>query len=79
MGYIVEGKERFETPNHGVVFRYANPCDGEGGHEYSGNICPNCGRDFCYSCWGSTNVHEGGKYDPDFMDCPHCGHDYYAE
>lgn len=34
-------------------------------------------RDFCASCCENTNLHEGGKYDPDFMTCPGCGHDYF--
>jgi hypothetical protein len=81
MGYIikVEGKEKeiFETPDHGVNFRFANPCTENGDHEYAERICPKCGQDFCFSCCGATNVHEGGKYEPDFMACPACGHNYY--
>jgi len=56
-----------------------NPCDNLGGHEYSTNICPKCKRDFCWACGGNTNVHEGGKYEPDFMYCPQCGHDIYSD
>lgn len=46
-------------------------------HEYAEKECPSCGDVFCWTCCGSTNVHEGGKYIPDFMLCPSCGHDYY--
>lgn len=52
-------------------------CRPGGGHEYAEKICK-CGRVFCYSCCSGTNVHEGGKYEPDFMFCPSCGADYYA-
>jgi hypothetical protein len=51
-----------------------DPC----GHEYADKTCPVCGEVFCFNCCGSTNVHEGGKYELDFMDCPKCGHDYYS-
>jgi hypothetical protein len=78
MGYIVEHKEIFETPDHGVNFSFTNPCC-EWDHEYAEKICQKCGRDFCYSCCESTNVDSGGKYEPDFMLCPGCGHDYYEE
>lgn len=79
MGYIVngKGKEVRETPDNGVEFAYA--CTEMGGHEYAEKICPRCGTEFCFSCCGETNVHEGGKYQPDFMTCPGCGHDYYDE
>ena len=46
-----------------------------GMHEYSVETCPKCGREFCWNCCGGTNVHHGGKYDPDFTLCPGCGHD----
>lgn len=78
MGYIVNGREIFEMPENGIEFEFANPCS-EMGHEYADKICPACGRDFCYACSKNTNVHEGGKYAPDFMECPGCGHDYYDE
>ena len=82
MGYIIDipggKKEIFETPNRGVTFSFANPCH-EMGHGYAEKICPKCGRDFCFSCCEETNVHECGKYYPNFMICPTCGHDYYAE
>jgi len=77
MGYKTETGEVFETPSHGVIFEFANPCC-EMGHEYAEKICPTCGRDFCFSCCGTTNVHEGGKYQNDCMTCPKCGADYYA-
>ena len=48
-------------------------------HEYAERTCAQCGRDYCWSCCGATNVHEGGKHSPDFMECPDCGHDWYAE
>jgi hypothetical protein len=51
-------------------------CPG-GQHQYSANTCE-CGREFCYSCCGGTNVDQGGKYDPDYMLCPSCGRDFYA-
>lgn len=44
-------------------------------HEYAEETCPNCGQEFCFACCGSTNVHEGGKYEPSFMLCPRCGKD----
>ena len=47
-------------------------------HEYSEKIC-GCGKVFCYSCCGSTNVDQGGKYEADYMTCPACGLDYYRE
>lgn len=47
-------------------------------HAYAERICPICGAIFCFNCCGNTNVHEGGKYDPDFMNCPRCGHDIYS-
>lgn len=50
-----------------------------GMHEYSEETCPKCGKVFCWSCCGGTNVHQGGKYEPDFMLCPKCGHDILAE
>ena len=46
-------------------------------HNYSTKVCPNCQGVFCYDCCNGTNVDQGGKYDPDYMFCPHCGHDYY--
>ena len=48
-------------------------------HEYFERECPHCGQVFCFSCCASTNVHEGGKYEPDFMLCPKCGYDYYSD
>ena len=48
-------------------------------HEYAEKICPHCGIMFCYTCCGGTNVDQGGKYDPDYMNCPNCGHDYYQK
>lgn len=53
-------------------------CLTPGSHEYAEQIC-NCGKVFCWSCCISTNVHEGGKYEPDFMLCPRCGHDIYED
>ena len=47
-------------------------------HSYGTRECV-CGEVFCWECCGSTNVHEGGKYQPDFMACPKCGADWYAE
>jgi hypothetical protein len=54
-------------------------CGVYGGHEYAEKACPKCGQVFCFSCCRGTNVHCGGKYDPDYMYCPGCGADYYAE
>ena len=51
----------------------------EGGHEYSEQTCPECGEVFCWNCCGNTNVHEGGKYDKDFMLCPKCGCDILSD
>jgi len=48
----------------------------KGYHEYDEKTCA-CGRVFCFACCKWTNVHEGGKYAPDYMDCPACGQDYY--
>ena len=48
-------------------------------HQYSERDCPKCGAVFCWNCCQATNVHEGGKYTPDFMTCPVCGHDWYAD
>ena len=71
--------ERVEVAELGQgPYRFENPCTDDGDHEYSDRICPNCGRDFCWSCCGWTNVHEGGKHEEDSMLCPSCGHDYYA-
>ena len=50
-----------------------------GMHEYSEVECPKCGTVFCWNCCANTNVHCGGKYEPDFMLCPSCGHDVYSE
>lgn len=50
-----------------------------GVHEYSEIECPKCGVVFCWNCCRSTNVHQGGKHEPDFMLCPSCGHDVYSE
>jgi hypothetical protein len=77
MAYLIDGERRVNTPKNGVFFQYENPCQDQG-HEYAPKICPACGRDFCYSCCGGTNVANGGKYDDDYMLCPDCGHDYYA-
>lgn len=55
------------------------PCRDDGGHMYSDKTCPECGAVFCYSCCGGQNVDQGGKYAPDYMDCPACGHNYYEE
>ena len=51
----------------------------ENQHCYSERICPKCGHVFCWECCGWTNVHEGGKYEEDYMECPKCGHDYYKK
>ena len=50
----------------------------DGSHEYAEKNCI-CGAVFCFTCSGGTNVHEGGKYEPDFMLCPICGRDYYKK
>ena len=78
--YIISSTgERTDSPKIGQIYSLENPCTEDGGHEYADRICPKCGRDFCWACCGSTNVHEGGKHYPDFMECPECGHDWYAE
>ena len=51
----------------------------EDGHRYASRKCPICGTVFCWSCCGGTNVHQGGKYETDFMFCPACGHDIYKK
>ena len=43
-----------------------------GVHEYAEEKCPKCGTIFCWDCCGGTNVHHGGKYEPDYMLCPVC-------
>lgn len=48
-------------------------------HKYSAETCPKCGKVFCWACCGGTNVHQGGKYEPDFMLCPVCKTDVKAE
>ena len=48
-------------------------------HEYAEKICPNCKELFCYNCCESTNIDQGGKYEPDYMNCPICGYDYYQK
>ena len=50
-----------------------------GVHEYAEKTCRKCGKVFCFSCCAGTNVHEGGKYEPDYMLCPACKTDFYAE
>jgi len=67
-------KEDYEMSNEGCG---ANAEFGM--HEYSEKTCPKCGQVFCWNCCGKTNVHEGGKYEPDFMECPACGYDFYSE
>ena len=68
-------QEKFPTEKKGLD----TGCDEEnGGHHYSAKTCPVCGREFCYSCCGGTNVDQGGKYHPDYMYCPGCGADFYA-
>jgi len=52
-------------------------CTNNNNHEYADNTCPICGQVFCWACCARTNVHEGGKYQPDYMHCPRCGHDIY--
>ncbi|MBI9081888.1 MAG: hypothetical protein JEY79_19380 [Pseudodesulfovibrio sp.] len=49
------------------------------GHEYSPRICHACGQEYCFECCAGTNVHVGGKHEPDWMECPACGWDYYRE
>ena len=49
------------------------------GHEYSERLCPKCESIYCYNCCRATNVDQGGKYQPDYMHCPHCGYDWYEE
>ncbi len=47
-------------------------------HHYTEKTCPNCDHVFCYDCCKSTNVDQGGKHDPDYMNCPKCNYDYYT-
>lgn len=54
-------------------------CCFTGNHEYASETCPKCGKVFCWACCGGTNVHQGGKYEPDFMLCPVCKTDVKAE
>lgn len=53
--------------------------DGGWEHEYATETCPKCERVFCWACCGGTNVHHGGKHEPDYMHCPACGHDICVE
>ena len=53
-------------------------CTNNYNHEYAEKECLKCGQVFCYSCCGSQNVDQGGKYEEDYMTCPVCGHDYYS-
>jgi hypothetical protein len=48
-------------------------------HPYSERVCPSCKWVFCFECCEDTNVHHGGKYQPDYMLCPCCGHDIYQD
>lgn len=48
-------------------------------HEYSERKCLECGEVFCWNCCKATNIHEGGKYEKDFMLCPKCGNDILAD
>jgi len=57
------------------IIKNESNCD----HNYAEKTCVKCGTVFCYDCCGGTNVDQGGKYTPDFMNCPNCGHDYYQE
>lgn len=78
--YIIAATgQRTDSPEIGERYYVENPCTPDGGHEYADRICPQCGRDFCWSCCGATNVHEGGKHRPDYMECPECGHDWYQD
>ena len=51
----------------------------KGYHVYSVKTCVNCNKNFCFNCCEDTNIHEGGKYEKDFMYCPNCGQDYYSD
>lgn len=53
-------------------------CD-KNNHEYAEETCQKCGEVFCWACCGGTNIHQGGKYEPDFMLCPVCKTDVKAE
>ena len=66
-----QGGKEMENQNHCLDLGWTST------HEYTEKVCPNCGRDFCWACCGSTNVHEGGKYEPDSMTCPQCGQEWY--
>lgn len=46
-------------------------------HKYAEKACLQCGQKFCWECCQETNIHNGGKHQPDYMLCPHCNHDYY--
>ena len=47
-------------------------------HPYTERTCPVCNTTFCWECCRATNVHEGGHYEDDYMECPNCGHDYFS-
>lgn len=56
---------------------YSEIDEGECEHPYSSKMCKCCGREFCWSCCGETNVHLGLVDNP-MMKCPECGTDYYC-
>ena len=60
-------------------FEFIRPEPSECEHNYAEKTCPKCKTIFCYDCCKGTNVDQGGKYAPDYMNCPNCGHDYYSE
>jgi len=48
-------------------------------HPYATKDCPHCNGQYCYNCCAGTNVDQGGKYEHDYMFCPHCGKDFYDQ
>jgi len=72
-----DGEGVVTTINGNKVYREEEPCDNPHNHEFTSRDCPACGKTFCFACCGSTNVDQGGKYNPDYMLCPACGHDIY--
>lgn len=60
------------------VVEHCACCENWPHHRYAEIKCSACGKVFCYSCCGGTNVDQGGgKHEEDFMLCPSCGKDCY--
>jgi len=69
---------KVNIPGNSKAFYFLGLGCGKAGHRYATDTCPRCGAEFCWQCCGQTNVHEGGKHEPDYKLCPVCGHDVCA-